>query len=192
MTILQNIVGPESEELAALTRERHAAMHPLQTRYYSQPEGRRAVWGKIVAVRKWLEQAHEGETALLLDADAVLMRAILDGEFPEPAELGMVMARHEDLRWLNSGVMFLRNSERLRDFFQFVWKLGPQPARAGCPEGGDQGAINHVLCSFGLNMAIMPNRYNAYTFAPCDAPVIAAFHGMPHAEKVRHLREVVS
>lgn len=191
MTILQNIIGAECAELAEMTHARHDRLHPLVVTAH-RTNHRRNVWGKIIAVRNWLDCAREGEMALLLDADAVLMCGILEDEFPEPAELGVVLSRHEDLRWINSGVMFLRASDRLREFFGHVWQIGPQPGMPGCPEGGDQGAINVALKRHGLDLALMPNRYNAYTFAPCDTPVIAAFHGLPHTEKMRRMSQLLA
>lgn len=191
MIILQNILGAECAELAEMTHASHAGFHPVvMTRFDASP--RRAVWGKIRAIQHWLGKAKPGATALFLDADTFLHRAIEDTEFPEPAELGIVFGAYEDLKWINSGVLFLRATDRLREFFQRVWDIGPQPYLNGCPEGGDQGAIQTALCGFGLEMAIMPNAYNAYTFAPCEQPIISAFHGLPHAEKVRAMSDLIA
>lgn len=191
MTILQNIIGPECAELAEMTHARHARFHPYIMTHFD-PSPRRPNWGKMRAIQHWLGKAKVGETALFLDADTFLHRAIEESEFPAPAELGIVFGSYEDLRWVNSGVMFLRASDRLRAFFQRVWDIGPQPYLNGCPEGGDQGAIQTALCSFGLELAILPNAYNAYTFAPCERPIISAFHGLPHAEKVRAMTELTA
>jgi|GEM_PF-3859053 len=185
MTLLQNAIGPEAEELIHLTRTRHAAWHPLLVTHYATP-GRRAVWGKVLAVLAWLATAAPGAEAVLLDADVILRRPIPAGALPAGADFGMVLAQYGDAHWLNSGVIFLRKSgTQLEQFFRAVWDLGPQPARLGCPAGGDQGAIQVALATAapGLRLALMPPTFNAYTFAPAEDPIIAAFHGLPPAEK---------
>lgn len=193
MTILQNAIGPEAEELVRLTRERHAAWHPLLVTQYATP-GRRAVWGKVLAVLAWLASAAPGAEAVLLDADVVLRRPIPVDALPAGADFGMVLAQHGEARWLNSGVIFLRqNGGQLAEFFRAVWELGPQPARPGCPAGGDQGAIQVAMAGAapGLRLALMPSAFNAYTFAPAEDPIIAAFHGLPGAEKLARIQALI-
>lgn len=191
MTILQNIVGSESEELFSMTRQRHGDFHPLCATALSDPS-RKPQWGKVLATREWLAQSRDGDTALMLDADTVMHRAIATNDFPAPADLGMVLATYGEFRWLNSGVLFLRNGAKLRRFFADVWRLGPQPLLPGCPEGGEQGAINKALPASNLLIALMPNRYNAYSFAPSANPVISGFHGLAHGDKVDQMEALLA
>lgn len=192
MMLLQNITGTQGHELLAMTKPRHERLHPLRVTQF-RDDGRKAQWGKVLAVRFWLAQAHDGDTAIMLDADALLHRAITAGDFPGSADLGLVLGRYQGWQWANSGVLFLRAGEPLRRFFAAVWALGPQPARAGCPEGGEQGAINAAIAAGpDIRIAFMPNAFNAYTFAPSSKPVISAFHGMPHSNKVEAMTELLA
>lgn len=192
MMLLQNITGSRGFELLALTKARHEALHPLRVTQF-QPAERKPQWGKVAAIAFWLAQAVPGEVALMVDADTVLHRAIAPIEFPASAHLGLVLARYEGWQWANSGVLFLRASGPLRRFVARVWEIGPQPYRAGCPEGGEQGALNQALMEKpDLRIAVMPSRFNSYAFAPAPAPIISAFHGLPHQAKVEAMRKLTA
>jgi hypothetical protein len=191
MMLLQNVTGTHGLELLRLTKPRHERLHPLRVTAFREPS-RKAQWGKVLAVQFWLAQARDGDTALMLDADAMLHRALVPGDFPAEADLGLVLGRHAGWQWANSGVLLLRAGDRLRRFFAEVWARGPQPRRAGCPEGGEQGAINAALqAGPNLKIAFMPNAFNAYTFAPSPKPVISAFHGLPHENKAKGIAEIL-
>ncbi len=138
-------------------------------------------WNKILLIQHAFSLGFE--TIVWLDADTIIMRddadirTVLNGgpplalaQHPGPGLEGSDSQTH----W-NSGVMILRNTPRMSEFFDEVWRAGPMANRH---YWNDQARILDVLPRFPGILQRLDDRWNS-TVGVNETPnaVIKAWHG---------------
>jgi hypothetical protein len=136
-------------------------------------------WNKIVLIRHALDMGFD--TVAWLDADTLIVRDEEDFRTAlHPDDGPIAVARHPgggDARlhehW-NTGVMFLRNTPEVREFFRAVWELGP----LGEKPTYEQARINDLLAQFPGLVQRLDDRWNSTERVnEAPEPVIKAWHG---------------
>jgi len=140
----------------------------------SEPSGRSPIWSYIPALRDELERLQDGALVVKLDADALIIGdEDLRGALPDGADIGMVERQYMSNSVLNSGVIFVRNSEKVREIWRAIWD--------GYQGEEDNVAVNERLLDIrsGLAIAKLDGRYNFCGAAsPPTYPIqIRAWHG---------------
>lgn len=181
---LQNAVGDACREQVQIIRAHHERCGALCVFSHGAPYGYHAKWSKVPMWMHWLQGAPDGEEAIGLDTDAVIVQPDKLNALPADADIGLIEAAAGTMKWLNTGVVFMRKrGDLLLSFFEAVLRMGPIPGRG---LAGEQLAMNEILkrpeCL--VKLAVLPAEYNAYRWAPHDAPVIRAFHGEKDQAKI--------
>jgi len=141
--------------------------------------GRAPHWNKIVLVRHALEMGFD--IVVWLDADTLVVRRDDDIRSALASDGGpLALAWHPGVEngfppshW-NSGVMVMRNTPRVREFFKTVWELGP----LGNHHWQEQARMLDLLPQYPDLVQRLDDRWNCtdgVTSAP--QPVILAWHG---------------
>ncbi len=174
MILLQNATGDVCRAQMYATRFHHERDNDLRIFEHGAPRGWAPQWGKVAMWLHWLASAREGEEALGLDTDGIVLRPISNALSPG-TDIGLVRARDGAQAWLNTGAVYMRKrGEKLARFFEHVLRVGPQ--KGFMP--GEQAAVNVALRHTDVRLAVLPNEYNTYIFAPHPRPLVAAFHGV--------------
>jgi hypothetical protein len=136
-------------------------------------------WNKVVLIRHALDMGFD--TVAWLDADTLIVRDEEDFRTAiHPHGGPIALARHPPggdgllLEHWNTGVMFLRNTPQVREFFRAVWELGP----FGENPTYEQARINDLLQQFPTLVQRLDDRWNS-TEGVNEAPnpIIKAWHG---------------
>jgi len=136
-------------------------------------------WNKIVLIQHALALGFA--TVAWLDADTLIVRDQEDFRTAlDPAGGPLAMSLHPanhssgaPEHW-NSGVMFLRNTPRVREFFQAVWDAGP----LGPHCWHEQARMLDLLPRFPGLVQRLDDRWNATeTVTEVPDPIIKAWHG---------------
>lgn len=148
-------------------------------------EDRHPLWEKPAAICRALEAGYG--LVVLLDADCLIVRPEVDLRTAlRWGDLGM--CAHQ-LPWmdfhLNSGAVWVRNTERAREFYDQVWAFPHLTDWDACsrPLGareGEQHSMNRVLERRDYDLLeILPARWHsAEHINPTREPVIRAWHGV--------------
>ena len=167
-----------------LTSGRHAAYCARHGITYwpvfgEVPSGRHPAWSKIALIRAALEMGFA--TVVWLDADTLIVRDDEDirGAL-DPAGGPLALAQHPSpgldgtTTHDNTGVMVMRNTSRVREFFTAVWQAGP----LGDHVWHEQARMLDLLPAFPGLRQRLDDRWNATVGANEAAePVIKAWHG---------------
>jgi hypothetical protein len=159
---------------------------------------RSAHWDKLVLIRHALELGFP--TVAWLDSDTLIVRDEADWRGaldPSGGPLGCVWhPAHAETgapeHW-NTGVMFIRNTPRVREFFARVWEQGP----LGDHTWHEQARIMALLPEFPGLVQRLDDRWNSLPLInESPDPVIKAWHGHgtwainPMHDELKHLGAV--
>ncbi len=196
-SILQNAVGAPVSllEISDSTHSAYAKKYGYQflSTRHDPPPDYIATWSKILCILNWLDSAADGDVAVWIDADGLIVKdEPLDGVLPDQYDLGLLLIETRNAEFYNCGVMFIRKSEKVKAFFWVALAAGPFKIQSdgyiGCPYLGDQGRINSMLKESGLNIFEMDCRYNSYMLKRSLDPVIMAWHGVGADEAAKGMR----
>jgi len=136
-------------------------------------------WNKIVLIRHAL--ACGFDLVVWLDADTLIVRDDVDVRTALGDGPPLGMARHPISEssstdgHSNSGVMILRNTPRVQEFFHEVWTAGPLSNHPWM----EQARIHDRLKNFPGLLQRLDDRWNStFEVNESSAPVIKAWHGL--------------
>jgi hypothetical protein len=146
-------------------------------------------WSKVELVRRALVAGYR--YVVWLDADAVIKNLLADLRDALPAGgIGCVWHRNSMYDHWNVGVMYFRNTKGTLDFIR-EW----QAQAPGVDQWHEQSIYNSMAndIKWACVIRTLDPIWNSTTVnAPCDNPVIMAFHGCGDAQKRLNLmREAI-
>jgi len=194
MIILQNDDGGCADQLK-VTRSWHAEYAKYHGYEYvvmceKAPVGMSPHWGKVVALKKLLRSLDKNSVFWIIDCDAVIKKARkedkLDGVLLPEKEFALVKSLPILNAKFNSGVMPIRVTDMMIDFFDQVLKLGQIPNNK--TPGEQARIIDLLLKTPKLNFQELDSKYNNYMGSKyVKTPVIRAFHGEGDRSKIPNL-----
>jgi hypothetical protein len=148
-------------------------------------------WEKIARIRSLLSP--NGPSHIIsLDADTLINRMEVDlrNALPEFAWLGLVTKVEPwdktTYHW-DTGVMYIRNCQEARDFFDAVWRLYGRQYDPN--DWADQMAINTLLFDsphFQNGLVTLPYKWNANIISePVHNAIVISWHGYRDPEQRR-------
>lgn len=192
MLVLQHGVGWSAELLrvSAPTFDAVATRYGLDrvSSFQRCAPDRKAHWEKVVLLRHYLAWMNEGDVILWADADTLYLRPDVDPRTALPDGYDLA-CNGVKWGWLNMGLVFIRVSQRMRDFFERVWELGPVP---GAHEGlQDEARINAELPASGLKVFTLPPEWHSFErgLGVAENPIIQAWHGTPKQTTLKRMKE---
>jgi hypothetical protein len=148
-------------------------------------------WDKIVVLRETLALPYD--VVIWLDADTVIVSdEDLRDALPANKDFGMIRlgnVSYKDLGFhYNAGALYIRNTERMRKFFDDVWDDYEEDMK-------EQGSIHNVLMREGFPewFVQIDDKWNSTMGGnESPSPVVVAWHGTTGVEEnTRHIRETV-
>jgi hypothetical protein len=160
---------------------------------------RSLVWEKISYIKEMLPKFEDGSLVVWEDSDSINCKEVcFSNALPVGESFGMVqirggVAKAELTPWYNTGVIVMKNSPLLRDFFGRVW--------AREDKNTDEKAVNAELKHHGwtigggvkvYSMNYKWNRWNNndHLCKPEDT-VVQSWHGMKIEGKLTAMRQFV-
>lgn len=147
-------------------------------------------WEKPLLLEELLNL--QPEDLLWIDGDAVPVKPEVDPRtaFKDWADLAMTADKAPTP--YNTGVMFIRNNDRMKKFFRDVNETGPiKHIRYH-----DQARICERLPYHDVRVQMLELRWNFagctnWAGMPCEDPVIQAYHGWPKPKALEMLSKIV-
>lgn len=197
-SVLINMCNSSGEffDSMRLTYQRHATYAIVHQMDYwhilgdMHPDKLRGGWDKIAIIQKALDAGYK--YVFWVDADACIVdqAADLRDAFTGAGDIGACIHDANGIpRHYNVGVLFIRNTDKVREFVQDWWFSYP-----GSPQWMEQGAFNDLLASEKYKGLLfrMDDKYNAtvnVNMAP--KPVIIGWHGVrPLTRRFEMMKEI--
>lgn len=197
LILVQHASGPH-EALLDVVEEYHSRLCQSQGASYVRTRGlldaAKAPYGdKVVAIRRVLNDAAEGDVVLWLDTDAVWAdpRTRMDSVLGESL-VAMVLNKRGRF---NAGSMWLRCCPEIKEVLCRAWEnpeIGEK--KHWFPFWDDQERINDELGLAGIPILALDSRFNSYAAAatpPTEPIVVKAWHYKPDKLVAGWLAEVV-
>jgi hypothetical protein len=153
---------------------------------------RNLVWEKISYLMEVLPKFEDGSLMVWEDADSINVKDVsFESALPSNESYGMVQLRggldkKQLTPWFNSGVIVMRNSPTLRDFFNRVWKRSEHDS----DERGIMAELKHHNWTIGGGIKVYSMNYkwnrwrnNDHLCPEADA-VVQSWHGMKLEDKL--------
>lgn len=142
-------------------------------------------WNKIALVRQFLDSPVDWKWIIWIDADCLVWKpqvSFADVIQPDRTwNTNLLLAMHstpwgKQLWHWNTGVMFIRNTSLVRQFFKFVWDLGP------CEHPWQEQqrvlqALEHFIPLYPDIVQELPGEWNLMHWEVVN-PMIRAYHGL--------------
>lgn len=189
MILVQHSCGPALEfnrrfgHVTKAWAKRHGLQYFFSARQHV-PE-RSPHWEKTLLLEELLNT--QDEDLFWLDTDAIPVRdAFPVEEWHEWSDLALCADKAPTP--FNTGMMFIRNNNAMREFFRDVNLLGPIPNM----RYHDQARICERMPYHNIKVQMLPLRWNFagctdWAHQKCYDPIIVAYHGWP---KIRALEEL--
>lgn len=191
--ILQQAYTPDSDsgffyDMLRLTVNRHAAYARAwqmdYVAYFGDYTQERNVytgsWHKIAMIRDALEKGYE--YVFWVDTDAGIMDFGVDlrTAFTGDGDIGAAEHdAHNIPAHLNVGVLYIRNTERARQFVSEWWDSFP-----GEKQWVEQGSFNKLREKYPEIVFKMDDKWNATVGTnEVDDPIVKGWHGIPYGKR---------
>ncbi len=185
--------------LLALSHEQHqwyAEAHKMlfltfHTQFNPSPFGWTAA--NKAMLRTFLQEIDEGDLVILLDADTLIQdNASPYSVMPEWADMALLGCRE----WVNTGVLFMRNSPALRMFWKDVFSRGPVSEVNNMIDPRVRERLSDTLCQ--VKVFYLDDSWNWFdkyqgaarkVCCPKEQAHVLAWHGMPVGDVENAMRE---
>lgn len=186
----------EFHDSMRLTYQRHAVYAISHKMDYwhimgdMHPDRLRGGWDKVDIIRKALSAGYQ--YVFWIDADACIVDNKSDLRDAFQGDIGACIHDANNIpKHYNVGVLFIRNSNLVREFFDDWWDSYP-----GSVQWMEQGAFNDLLATDKYKDLLfrMDDRYNAtVNVNMVKNPVIMGWHGVrPLATRFKLMKNICS
>lgn len=181
-------------DMLRLTMQRHAAYTRAWNMdfqlyfgdYVSDRSFYTGAWHKIKMIQDALDMGYE--YAFWLDTDAAVVDFNIDlrTAFTGDGTIGSCLHDANGIPpHLNVGVLFVRNSDKAKDFLQEWWGLFP-----GERQWMEQGEFNKLKDRYQDVVFRMDDRFNAtVNVNECENPVVKGWHGVPLRKRYEMMKQ---
>ncbi len=149
-------------------------------------------WEKIAYLNEVLSSVEDDSLVVWVDSDCLLIgNEDLHTILPQDKLIGMVQLRggigsQRITTWCNAGVIAMKNTKIIREFFANVWNRNTRT---------DEAAINAELEHLGKTIPFISlnAKWNCFKNNAqfCQQPIIQSFHGMPFDKKLLEMHNLI-
>lgn len=154
--------------------------------------GEAGAWAKVGLVKQALK---DYEYVFWIDVDAAVMDFSADlRDAVKDINIGACVHNPAKSKWLknlnikkhiNVGVLYVRNTEISRLFFDKWFDAYPGP-----PRWADQGAFNQLIAEIPEAVSVIDDKWNAtVNVNMVDTPVVMGWHGIPMHQRFLMMKE---
>ena len=149
-------------------------------------------WEKIAWLNEFLPTIEDGSFVVYADCDSIFLKDDLKSTLDTLETnrgIGMVKLRgglggREIINWFNTGVIFLINSPKVRNYLLSIWNMN---------EMNEEIAIKKESSS-DSNICNLDPKWNCWSNNEklVSSPSIKTFHGMKYDDKIKAIKDFLN